>query len=118
MAVDAEMEDFLIAEKRHREIISTIKGMVKEMPKTEIDFSSLESFKVAIEKLLDSQGKQKETNENEALIFAVKGLNDNLRDSISQLKDLIKKSNEPKQFEFSIERKYDDKITKVIAKTI
>ena len=115
---DKEMEDFLIGEKRHRELVSVIKGIVTEMPKTEIDLSSLESVKEAIENLLKSEAKKEVPKENTELISAITVLNTNLTESILDLKILLEKTNAPKEFEFVIERKYDDKISKVIAKTI
>jgi hypothetical protein len=110
-------EDFIIEENRHREIISAIKGIVKEMPKTEIDLSSLESVKTAIEDLLKSQeSKKSESNDDKLILESIKSINDNFTKNFTELKEILKEGNRPKEYEFNIERlNGSDKISKVTA---
>jgi len=123
MAVDKKNKDFIeefaISEKRHRELILTIKGIVNEMPKTEIDLSSLETVKDSINKLISTQKFANTTPDNKVeLLDSIKNLSANFVESMVELRAAVELSNRPKEYVFHVERDNEDnKITKVIAKT-
>jgi hypothetical protein len=119
---ESNLEEFIIVEKRHRELISVIKGIMAEIPKNEIDLSVLEKIRSSIESLLQKQNKEIKFPDNSKaqleVITAIKKLGDDFKESIDELKQLISEKSEPVDYEFTIERSNGSNlITKVIAKS-
>ena len=116
--VRGDLEDFVMGEKRHRELILTIKSIVKEMPKTEINFSSLESVKESLNLLIKTQSALPETDNKSELMQSIRDLSANFVESMIELKAVVAESNKPKEYVFHVERNNEDnRISKVIAKT-
>jgi ElaB/YqjD/DUF883 family membrane-anchored ribosome-binding protein len=119
---ESNLEEFIIVEKRHRELISVIKGIMAEIPKNEIDLSVLEKIRSSIESLLQKQNKEIKFPDNSKaqleVITVIKKLGDDFKESIDELKQLISEKSEPVDYEFTIERSNGSNlITKVIAKS-
>lgn len=100
MDIDDNMEDFLVEEKRHRELISTIKEIIKDIPKTDIDLSPLKSIQKYIEKISVNEKPEG----NKILVESIQKLNDNFIQKLNELKESIKELNKPKEYEFTIKR--------------
>ncbi len=119
---DTNLEDFVVAEKRHRELIAVIKGIVEDIPETKVDLSSLNTVKKSIDKLLkgiESSNRDIVVKDDSYLevVESIKNLSSIFTESFNELKTLIEESSRPKEYVFTVERSMgNDRIKKVIAK--
>ena len=118
MEVGDSMEDFIIQENRHRELVSVIKGLFDNMPKTEVDLSVLGKVKESIDEFLVNQSAPKNNKvEEDKLSNSIQQLNKELVKNINELKLILSQKTEQKECEFIVERHLrSDKIEKITAK--
>ena len=118
MEVGDNMEDFIIQENRHRELVSVIKGLFDKMPKTEVDLSILGNVKDSIDNFLANQSEPKINKiEDDKLSNSIQLLNKELVKNINELKLILSQKTEPKEWEFTVKRHFgSDKIEKITAK--
>jgi hypothetical protein len=101
MEIESDLEGFIIEEKRHRELINTINNVVKEIPETNLDLSSLEEIKNSLNDILN---KEENNFSDVNLVESINKLSLKVEENINSLKDLIKEQSKPKEYSFDIER--------------
>jgi hypothetical protein len=101
MEVDNNLEEFVIQEKRHREVIRAIKSIMEDMPETKIDLSALDNLKDSITAVLS---KNTEPVSDLKLVQSIQDLGLKIEENINSLKELIIEQNKPKEYSFDIER--------------
>jgi len=101
MEIDDNLEEFLIGEKRHREVVNAIKSIMQNIPETKIDLSALEELKDSITAILS---KNTEPTSDIKLVESINDLSFKIEENINSLKELIIEQNKPKEYSFDIER--------------
>ena len=120
---EEKMEDFLIEEERHRNLISVMKEILTKIPKAEIDLSSIDNLEKSFSDFVSLQKtnstKENNVDETSSVSVAIEQLSENLVKHIDEMKSLVIQSNKPKEYEFEVQRAFGtDKIEKVIVTTI
>ena len=116
MLMGLEEDEFILAEKRHRELIKAVKSAFANMPEQKLDLSPIKEIKDSVEKLSDSldamvskiKPVEPQAIDLTPLVEAIGKMESNMTRKLDEVAAVMELYNQPRELELDFERRMGD----------